>query len=69
MASNNGFMVLNQLFMSREIVDREIVGVGPDEGVVIMGKKIREMKDELLANEEFRREYDALAEEFSMAHN
>ncbi len=32
-----------------------------------MGKKIREMKDELLADEEFRREYDALEEEFSIA--
>jgi DNA-binding XRE family transcriptional regulator len=31
-----------------------------------MGKKIREMKDELLAEEEFRREYGALEEEFSI---
>jgi len=32
-----------------------------------MGKKIREMKDELLAGDEFRREYEALDEEFSIA--
>ena len=38
-----------------------------DEGVVTMGKKIREIKDELLADEEFRREYEALEEEFSIA--
>ena len=32
-----------------------------------MGKKIRDLKEELLANEEFRREYQALDEEFSIA--
>jgi hypothetical protein len=32
-----------------------------------MGKMIREMRDEFLADEEFRREYDALEEEFSIA--
>lgn len=32
-----------------------------------MGKVIREMRDELLADEKFRREYDALEEEFSIA--
>ena len=42
-------------------------GSGSDEGVVIMGKKIREIKNELLADEGFRREYDALEEEFSIA--
>jgi len=31
-----------------------------------MGKKIRELKKELLSDEGFRREYDALEEEFSM---
>ena len=32
-----------------------------------MGKKIRDMRNELLTDEDFRREYDALAEEFSIA--
>lgn len=32
-----------------------------------MGKKIEQVKKELLADEEFRREYDALEEEFSIA--
>jgi predicted transcriptional regulator len=32
-----------------------------------MGKKIGQVKNELLADEEFRREYDALGEEFSIA--
>jgi DNA-binding XRE family transcriptional regulator len=32
-----------------------------------MGKKIKEMRDELLADDEFRREYWALEEEFSIA--
>jgi DNA-binding XRE family transcriptional regulator len=32
-----------------------------------MGKKIKEMRDELLADDEFRREYGALEEEFSIA--
>ena len=32
-----------------------------------MGKKIRDMKNELLTDEDFRREYDALEEEFSIA--
>ncbi|AMV72062.1 helix-turn-helix transcriptional regulator [Desulfuromonas carbonis] len=32
-----------------------------------MGKKIRDLKEELLANEEFRREYQPLDEEFSIA--
>lgn len=32
-----------------------------------MGKKIRDLREELVANEEFRREYQALDEEFSIA--
>lgn len=32
-----------------------------------MGKKIAQVKEELLADEEFRREYDSLEEEFSIA--
>ena len=32
-----------------------------------MGKKIRDMKEGLLRDDEFRREYDALEEEFSIA--
>ena len=32
-----------------------------------MGKKLRELKDEMLVDEEFRREYAALEEEFSIA--
>ncbi len=32
-----------------------------------MGKKISEMKNELLSDKEFRREYDALEEEFAIA--
>jgi len=32
-----------------------------------MGRKIAQIKNELLADEEFRREYDALEEEFSIA--
>jgi predicted transcriptional regulator len=32
-----------------------------------MGKKIEQVKKELLADEEFRREYEALEEEFSIA--
>jgi hypothetical protein len=32
-----------------------------------MGKKIRDLKEELLATEEFRREYRVLDEEFSIA--
>jgi DNA-binding XRE family transcriptional regulator len=32
-----------------------------------MGKKIKEMREELLADDEFRREYEALEKEFSIA--
>jgi len=32
-----------------------------------MGKKVAQVKHELLADEEFRREYDALEEDFSIA--
>mgnify|MGYP001401781169 CR=1 FL=1 len=33
----------------------------------MMGKKITQVKKDLLANEDFRREYDALGEEFPIA--
>jgi DNA-binding transcriptional regulator YiaG len=46
-------------------------GSGPgyekDEGVVIMGKKMSQLKAELMVDEEFRREYESLNEEFSVA--